>query len=113
MQNSKQPSSFVNKKEQSFLQPLGTRDDFKDEILLNDLELYYKNGTFPSVFFLHIACALLTTFIIISESYHLNNLMQHTRIIQSVFYFHHKGPPLISQSKSPPVHNATLIVTKS
>ena len=88
MQNSKQPSSFVNKKEQSFLQPLGTRDDFKDEILLNDLELYYKNGTFPSVFFLHIACALLTTFIIISESYHLNNLMQHTRIIQSVFYFH-------------------------
>ena len=36
MQNSKQPSSTENKEKQSFLQPLGTRDDFKDEILLND-----------------------------------------------------------------------------
>lgn len=72
----------------SMPQALESREDFKDEILLNDLELYYKNGTFPAVFFLQIACALLTTFLIINESFQMNFLMKHTRNMQSVFYFH-------------------------
>ena len=62
------------------------RYDYRDIILLNDLDLFYKTGNLPYVFFTHLLCTVLVTLIILTQNENLNKLMQHTRAIQSSFY---------------------------
>ena len=62
--------------------------DYKDILLLNDLDLFYKTGKLPYVLFTHILCTVLITLIIITQNENLNKLMQQTRAIQTSFYLH-------------------------
>ena len=62
------------------------RYDYRDILLLNDLDLFYKTGRLPYVFFTHLLCTVLVTIIILTQNHNLNKLMQQTRAIQSSFY---------------------------
>lgn len=62
--------------------------DYKDILLLNDLDLFYKSGRLPCVFFTHLLCTVLVTLIIITQNENLNKLMQQNRAIQTSFYLH-------------------------
>ena len=62
------------------------RYDYRDIILLNDLDLFYKTGNMPYVFFTHLLCTVLVTLIILTQNENLNKLMQQTRALQSSFY---------------------------
>ena len=62
--------------------------DYKDILLLNDLDLFYKTGKLPYVLFTHLLCTVLVTLIIITQNENLNKLMQQTRAIQTSFYLH-------------------------
>ena len=77
----------LNKQNEEQLNNLAKYDELKDNLVLNDLELFYKTGKFPYIFFLHILSTLIITIIILKGDQNLNNLMQQTRSIQSVFYF--------------------------
>ena len=62
------------------------RYDYRDILLLNDLDLFYKTGQIPYVFFSHLLCTVLVTLIILTQNENLNKLMQQARAIQSSFY---------------------------
>ena len=62
--------------------------DYRDILLLNDLDFFYKTGKFPFVFFSHLLCTVLVTSIILKQNTNLNKLMQHARSMQASFYFH-------------------------
>ena len=62
------------------------KSDYKDILLLNDLDLFYKTGKLPYVLFTHLLCTVLVTLIIITQNENLNKLMQQTRAIQTSFY---------------------------
>ena len=62
------------------------RYDYRDILLLNDLDLFYKTGQIPYVFFSHLLCTVLVTLIILTQNQNLNKLMQQARAIQSSFY---------------------------
>lgn len=62
--------------------------DYRDILLLNDLDFFYKTGKIPFVFFSHLLCTILVTIIILTQNGNLNKLMQHNRAIQASFYFH-------------------------
>ena len=62
------------------------RYDYRDILLLNDLDLFYKTGRIPYVFFSHLLCTVLVTIIILTQNENLNKLMQQARAIQSSFY---------------------------
>ena len=62
--------------------------DYRDILLLNDLDLFYKTGKIPFVLLNHILCTILVTLIIITQNINLNKLMQQTRAIQTSFYLH-------------------------
>ncbi len=64
------------------------RYDYRDILLLNDLDLFYKTGKIPFVLLNHILCTILVTLIIITQNINLNKLMQQTRAIQTSFYLH-------------------------
>ena len=61
---------------------------YKDILLLNDLDFYYKTGKFPYVFITHLLCTVLVTLIILTQNENLNKLMQQARAIQTSFYLH-------------------------
>ena len=60
--------------------------DYRDILLLNDLDLFHKTGQIPYVFFSHLFCTVLVTLIILTQNENLNKLMQQARAIQSSFY---------------------------
>ena len=60
--------------------------DYRDILLLNDLDFFYKTGKIPFVFFTHLLCTILVTLIILTQNENLNKLMQQARAIQSSFY---------------------------
>ena len=62
--------------------------DYRDILLLNDLDFFYKTGKIPFVFFTHLLCTILVTFIIIVHNNNLNKLMQQSRAVQASFYLH-------------------------
>ena len=62
--------------------------DYRDILLLNDLDFFYKTGKIPFVFFTHLLCTILVTFIIIVHNENLNKLMQQSRAVQASFYLH-------------------------
>ena len=62
--------------------------DYRDILLLNDLDFFYKTGKIPFVFFSHLLCTVLVTAIILKQNTNLNKLMQHARAMQASFYFH-------------------------
>jgi len=62
--------------------------DYRDILLLNDLDLFYKTGKIPYIFFTHLLCTILVTIIILTQNKNLNKLMQQTRAIQTSFYLH-------------------------
>ena len=62
--------------------------DYRDILLLNDLDFFYKTGKFPFIFFSHLLCTALVTIIILSQKTNLTKLMEHERAMQSSFYFH-------------------------
>ena len=62
--------------------------DYRDILLLNDLDFFYKTGKIPFVFFSHLLCTLLVTLIILQQNTNLNKLMQQARAVQASFYFH-------------------------
>ena len=61
--------------------------DYRDILLLNDLDFFYKTGKFPFLFFTHLLCTILVTLLILTQSSNLNKLMQHARAMQASFYF--------------------------
>ena len=65
-----------------------SKDDYRDILLLNDLDFFYKTGKFPFIFFSHLLCTALVTIIILSQKTNLTKLMEHERAMQSSFYFH-------------------------
>ena len=65
-------------------------DELKDNLILNDLEIFYKTGKLPYIFFFHILSTLIITVIILKTDKNSNNLMQQARSIQSAFYFFHE-----------------------
>ena len=62
--------------------------DYRDILLLNDLDFFYKTGKIPFIFFMHLLCTILVTLIILTQNENLNKLMQQTRSVQASFYFH-------------------------
>ena len=62
--------------------------DFRDILLLNDLDLFYKSGQIPFILFFHILCTSINTFLIVTQIQNLNKLMQQTRAVESAFYLH-------------------------
>ena len=62
--------------------------DYRDILLLNDLDFFYKTGKIPFVFFSHLLCTFLVTLIIMQQNTNLNKLMQQARAVQASFYFH-------------------------
>jgi len=75
--------------------------DYRDILLLNDLDLFYKTGRLPYVLFTHLLCTVLVTIIILTQNTNLNKLMQHTRAIQTSFYLHDDtGTPTLDYPRS-------------
>ena len=62
--------------------------DYRDILLLNDLDFFYKTGKIPFVFFTHLLCTILVTLIILTQNENLNKLMQQTRAVQASIYLH-------------------------
>ena len=62
--------------------------DYRDILLLNDLDFFYKTGKIPFVFFTHLLCTILVTLIIVTQNDNLNKLMQQTRAVQASIYSH-------------------------
>ena len=62
--------------------------DYRDILLLNDLDFFYKTGKLPTIFFSHLFCTALVTIIILSQNNNLNKLMEHERAMQASFYLH-------------------------
>ena len=62
------------------------KDDYRDVLLLNDLDLFFKTGKIPYVFFTHLISTIIVTIIIITQNQNLNKLMQQTRAVQTSFY---------------------------
>ena len=62
--------------------------DYRDILLLNDLDFFYKTGKIPFVFFTHVLCTFLVTLILLTQKGNLNKLMQQTRAVQASFYLH-------------------------
>ena len=67
--------------------PKKKKIDYSDILLLNDLDLFFKNGKYPFMFFSHLLSTLLITFLLMTQISNLNKLMQQTRAVQSAFYF--------------------------
>ena len=63
-------------------------DDYRDILLLNDLDFFYKTGKIPFVFLTHLLCTILVTLLILTQNGNLNTLMQQARAVQASFYFH-------------------------
>ena len=64
------------------------RYDYKDILLLNDLDFFYKTGRFPYIFIFHLLCTVFVTLTILTQNDNLNKLMQQARAIQTSFYLH-------------------------
>ena len=62
--------------------------DYRDILLLNDLDYFYKTGKIPFAFFSHLLCTFLVTLIILIHNDNLNKLMQQSRAVQASFYLH-------------------------
>ena len=62
--------------------------DYRDILLLNDLDFFYKTGKIPFVFFTHVLCTFLVTLMLLTQNENLNKLMQQTRAVQASFYLH-------------------------
>ena len=77
------------------------RYDYRDILLLNDLDLFYKTGKLPFIFFTHLLCTVLVTLIIITQNDNLNKLMQQNRAIQTSFYLHdNTGTPTLDYPRN-------------
>ena len=61
-------------------------DDYRDILLLNDLDFFYKTGKIPFVFLTHLLCTILVTLLILTQNGNLNTLMQQARAVQASFY---------------------------
>jgi len=62
------------------------RANYKDIILLTDLDLFLKDRKIPFIFLTHIFSTILISIIIVGNNKNLNKLMQHSRTIQTYFY---------------------------
>ena len=86
-----------SKEEDSLLIKTETKNsgkyDYREILLLNDLDFFYKTGKFPFLFFSHLICTGLLTLLILTQSLNLNKLMQHARAVQASFYFENTENP--------------------
>ena len=86
-----------SKEEDSLLIKTETKNsgkyDYREILLLNDLDFFYKTGKFPFLFLSHLICTGLLTLLILTQSLNLNKLMQHARAVQASFYFENTENP--------------------